>query len=183
MKFMQISSCKTSMPPMYGVLPEYACTSCPANYHHTITNPTLNVGSCTLEECPACKPRDYCGEHHKHYVLNTASLEGVCVRQTNDCTPLCVPRDITALLKGHGNKRSNLVCSKGCNQPTRYGNQIIACALEKRVICKRLKSKVSQSTGFQSLFKCEETRWGSAKAVCTLSNELGSRCNMHDCCS
>ena len=46
------------------------------------------------------------GEGHKHYVVNSESLEGVCVRHSDDCTPVCVP-------KGDGEPWRQRVCSKG----------------------------------------------------------------------
>ena len=36
-----------------------------------------------LQEC--------CGEGHKHYVVNSESLAGVCVRHNDDCNAVCVP--------------------------------------------------------------------------------------------
>ena len=46
------------------------------------------------------------GEGHKHYVVNSESLEGVCVRHSDDCTPVCVP-------KGDSEPWRQRVCSKG----------------------------------------------------------------------
>ena len=46
----------------------------------------------------------------QHYVVNTESLEGVCVRHTDDCTPVCVPR-------GEGEPWRRRVCSKGSVNP------------------------------------------------------------------
>ena len=38
-----------------------------------------------LQEC--------CDERHKHYVVNSESLAGVCVRHNDDCNAGCVPRE------------------------------------------------------------------------------------------
>ena len=77
--------------------------------HFTIVDPKTNTGTCTATPCPACKPSACCGAHHKHFVVNTVSLTGVCVRHTDDCTPVCMPR-------GESERQKPRVCSKGCNQ-------------------------------------------------------------------
>jgi hypothetical protein len=52
-----------------------------------------------------CKPSSCCGKHHKHYVMNTESMEGVCVRHNDDCTSVCMPR-------GNEHPHKPRVCSK-----------------------------------------------------------------------
>jgi len=85
-----------------------ACTRCPKGIHHTIIDPAFNTGVCTKTECPFFRPRSCCGKHSKHFVLNAESLFGVCVRHTDDCTPLCMPRGVDPKKKG-----VTRFCSKG----------------------------------------------------------------------
>lgn len=75
-----------------------------AKCYHTVLNPRLNSGVCSAKFCEFCKPRECCGPHHKQFVIDPDAMAGVCVRHTDDCTPLCV--------KSMTGKR---VCSKGCN--------------------------------------------------------------------
>merc|ERR1711988_1504308 len=104
--FLRQTSCKTSHPAKRGPA---SCTACtPAAKHFTIIDPKTNTGTCSAKECPFCKPKACCGKHHKHYVINTESLEGVCVRHSDDCTPMCVPR-------GEDFPDKRRVCCKGCN--------------------------------------------------------------------
>ena len=35
--------------------------------------------------------QECCDKHHKHYVVNTESMAGVCVRHNDDCDAVCVP--------------------------------------------------------------------------------------------
>ena len=63
----------------------------------------------TKKECPFCKPKQCCGAGHKHYVLNTENLEGVCVRHSDDCTPVCVPM-------GYDGADKRRICTKSCNR-------------------------------------------------------------------
>ena len=82
-KFIRQASCLTEHPELKGLS---ACTSCNlagANPHFTIMDPKSNTGTCTSKECPTCKPSTCCGPRHKHYVLNSENLEGVCVRHTD----------------------------------------------------------------------------------------------------
>ena len=82
-------SCRIQHPTLNGPA---SCTMCHKGCHHTITDPKRNAGTCTKKECPMCKPKSCCGKHHKHYVYNTESMEGVCVRHNDDCTAVCMPR-------------------------------------------------------------------------------------------
>jgi len=132
-------SCQTSHPIVSGPA---SCTSCDpkgCNPHFTIMDPKTNTGTCTKLKCPTCKPKACCGEGHKHYVLNTENLEGVCVRHSDDCTPVCVP---------HGSDDPTLrrVCTKGCNRILKALKNknaktesqmydIVTCQADKQVIC------------------------------------------------
>jgi len=91
-----------------------SCTKCPVDCHHTITSPKTHAGMCSKEFCPMCKPKECCGEGHKHYVVNSESLAGVCVRHNDDCNAICVPA------QHDPTKRS--VCSKGCNRIVKVPN-------------------------------------------------------------
>jgi len=109
LKLKKEPSCMTEHPKKYGPT---ACTACDQNRKEkffTIIDPRTNSGTCTATPCPACKPRACCGDHHKHFVVNTISLTGVCVRHNDDCTPVCMPR-------GERDRTKPRVCSKGCNQ-------------------------------------------------------------------
>lgn len=95
-------------------------------------------------------------------MLNTAALTGVCVRHSDDCTPLCVPK-----LPQPDDRR---VCSKGCNQVIRDAvtNTIVVCQLEKRTQC---SPPLNNDEGNQET-NCKEQKWVEAKAVCDFSNAL-----------
>ena len=134
-------SCQTSHPIVSGPASCTSCTSC--NPHFTIMDPKTNTGTCTKLKCPACKPKACCDEGHKHYVLNTKNLEGVCVRHTDDCTPVCVPHGIN-------DPKVRRVCTKGCNRILKdVKNQkaktesemydIVTCQADKQVICEPAK--------------------------------------------
>jgi hypothetical protein len=41
---------------------------------------------------PCWKAASCCGKRHKHYVYNTESLEGVCVRHDDYCTAVARPQ-------------------------------------------------------------------------------------------
>merc|ERR1719421_338761 len=94
-KWTEEPSCQTSHPEKSGIA---SCTSCKqvgnCTSHFTITDPKTNTGTCTKKKCPFCKPKACCGEHHKHYVLNTDTEEGICIRHNDDCTPVCVPQGV-----------------------------------------------------------------------------------------
>jgi len=138
-KWAEEPSCQTSHPELSGAA---SCTSCDphaCNRHFTITDPKTNTGTCTKTECPFCKPKSCCGAHHKHYVLNTESLEGICVRHNDDCTPVCVPQ-------GVNNPSVKRVCSKGCNQLAKVMRNpeasteaemydLAVCQNDKRIVC------------------------------------------------
>jgi len=137
-------TCKTEHPDKTGPV---ACTSCLGDMHFTIVDPKTNSGTCTTKECAFCKPSACCGARHKHFVINTESLEGICVRHNDDCTPVCMPRG--------DEPQKRRVCSKGCNQMLKVAKSanskdaaerkavlnesqlydIIICQSDKRVIC------------------------------------------------
>ena len=54
-----------------------------------------------LQEC--------CGERHKHYVVNSESLAGVCVRHNDDCNAVCVPNNVP---NNEDDAKINRVCTK-----------------------------------------------------------------------
>jgi len=116
-KWVKEPSCLTAHPKKSGPASCTACnTTCGnapgCNRHFTIVDPKTNTGTCTKKECPFCKPKECCGANHKHYVINTMNLEGVCVRHNDDCTSVCMPRGqhpASAWLPGHAPRR---VCSK-----------------------------------------------------------------------
>jgi len=138
-KWLLERSCMSSHPTVSGPA---GCTSCDrlgCNPHFTIINPKTNTGTCTSTLCPTCKPKVCCGAEHKHYVLNTRNLEGVCVRHDDDCTPICVPQGID-------NPKIRRVCTKGCNQLLKVivdpkasseSNmyEMVTCQADKRVLC------------------------------------------------
>jgi len=121
-------SCKTCLP---GNSDKTGCTSCPEApiqktistkwgkrtkwgecekpCHHTVLTPKNNAGTCHRKHCHYCKPRECCGSHHKQFIIDADAMAGVCVRHTDDCSPLCVFSKATK-------KR---VCSKGCNNMLR----------------------------------------------------------------
>ena len=132
-------SCLTSHPVVSGPA---SCTSCDptsCNKHFTIVDPKTNTGTCTKTKCPFCKPKPCCGAGHKHYVLNTDNEEGVCVRHSDDCTPVCVPL-------GYDGFDKRRVCTKGCNRLLKALKNpnakteaemfnIAVCQAEKKVSC------------------------------------------------
>lgn len=157
-----------------------SCTSCNplgCNPHFTIMDPKTNTGTCTAQVCPTCKPSSCCDPSHKHYVLNTKSLEGVCVRHNDDCTPVCVPPGS----EHKTNERS--VCSKGCNRMLKILKKenatteeemydMIVCQADKRVICDPQNGQMS----------CRATSSFKAQARCTFKNSiwsLGPTCVAH----
>merc|ERR1711924_448336 len=84
------------------------CTSCRKGMHHTVLNTLQMAGTCTKTFCPLCKPKQCCGPNHKHFVMAAESMQGVCVRHTDQCQPLCIPQANT-LSKAAPARR---VCSK-----------------------------------------------------------------------
>jgi len=141
-------SCQIQHPQLRG---SSSCTMCAKNCHHTITDPKNNAGTCTKKECPMCKPKSCCGKRHKHYVYNTESMEGVCVRHNDDCSAVCMPRKTDPL------KRR--ICSKGCNKlvkvPKKQTNgtksatsdkdlfDIVVCQVDHKIVCEALTAKGS----------------------------------------
>lgn len=176
-QFMITSSCATQHPEKQGAT---ACTSCPASSpYFTIIDPKTQTGTCSKTECPFCKPKACCGKGHKHYVVNTKSMEGVCVRHNDDCSAVCSPR-------GDFDPRKDQVCTKGCNQLVKkkktgkkraVGAQesevfdMVVCQTDKRVHCPAAKK------GKQVV--CSTKKWIHPVAVCsyvgTLWN-LGATC-------
>lgn len=166
LKLLADSSCKTEHAVRSG---STACTSChdsrsstedecvnDEKCHFTILDPKTNTGTCTETACPACKPAACCGAHHKHFVVNTEALTGVCVRHTDDCTPVCMPR-------GDNEPAKRRVCSKGCNQllkvdkdfqgsvpPTTTDESLlydmVVCQADKRVICDPVNQTSTSNT-------------------------------------
>ena len=181
----QQSTCNTTAH-QYGMPAPMRCTSCPTNIFHTILNPTFNTGLCTKSECPGCRPRTCCGkvtaphnllmvqllhaiafltlaciwvQGHKHFVLNAETLDGVCVRMSDDCTSLCVPRELPT--PGSGKNKPN-VCSKGCNQWHRHGEmEMVVCQSEKRVVC-----QPNEGGAKRVKRACHTNSWTTTEAVC-----------------
>ena len=114
-----------------------------------------------------CKPKSCCGKHHKHYVYNTESMEGVCVRHNNDCTAVCVPREVDP-----GKRR---ICSKGCNRmvkvPKPASNRtegtltdaelfdIVVCQVDHHIECEPWGKNNGRSP-------CKTTKWVTPVARC-----------------
>jgi len=177
-KWSKEASCLTTHPVLNG---PSSCTSCDpngCNKHFTIIDPKTNSGTCTPRDCPTCKPKACCDDDHKHYVLNTQNLEGVCVRHTDDCTPVCVPQ-------ANGGKEDTMVkrvCSKGCNRIMKVLKDkfakteakmydIVVCQADKMVVCHPSTKKGQNPCELRATFK--------ARAVCSFSNakwNLGPTC-------
>jgi hypothetical protein len=177
LKLQRWKTCSTEHPELAGPT---ACTSCPddSTPFHTIIDARRGAGTCTSTECPFCKPRACCDEGHKHYVVNTQSLEGVCVRHSDDCTPVCVPRD-------DHDAAARRVCTKGCNllvkaskdrsdisllgaaskdesMPEAHLFDLVVCQAEKRVVCEGWRPG---STGKQ----CSQDTKVAPVAVCNFT--------------
>ena len=117
-----------------------------------------------------CKPKQCCGKHHKHYVYNTESMEGVCVRHNDDCTAVCVPQ------KPDPAKRR--VCSKGCNRMLKVAKaspkkgastdaglfDIVVCQVDHRIVCEPWKARGGGSKKQAS--PCKTTKWVKPVARC-----------------
>jgi len=143
-----------------------SCTTCTGQKpFFTIMDPKTNTGTCSAKECPSCKPKSCCGKHHKHFVINTESNQGVCVRHSDDCTPLCMPQDADPTKKK--------VCSKGCNQLLKYESDktakteaskfgMLVCQADKQVSC-----KPANTTSGNSKTKCKVDKTVTAVAICT----------------
>jgi len=192
-------SCKTCLPSNGRPT---ACTSCPGTggkalwtkaggyhhspceggpCHHTIIDARYNAGTCDVQPCQFCKPRACCGPHHKHFMIDADKMAGVCVRHTDDCTPLCVQSRLRT------GKRA--ICSKGCNQLTRkdYGDVITinVCQADKQVFCDASQPKARALTRIpaeSALFsldapatemeKCSSLKKVSCKLSCTGITEV-----------
>lgn len=98
--------------------------------HHTILDAQRRAGTCSVEHCHLCKPRSCCGPHHKHLLVDSADMAGVCVRHTDTCAEHCVPGPRV----GGSNTK---VCSKGCNMLTKHqgGKALSVCQAEKITVC------------------------------------------------
>lgn len=186
------ASCGTEHPVVTGPA---ACTSCPTSgetQSFTIFDPKTNTGTCTATECPLCKPRACCRPHHKHLVVNTKSLTGVCVWHTDDCTPMCMPRGD---LEQSGGRR---VCSKGCNQMLKVDKDfsttprpdtkdesklfdMVVCQADKRVLCD--SNMATAASTFKAKSTCEEEKSIKSVGRCafniTLWNLGGSCLSSH----
>lgn len=156
------------------------CTMCkPDAPHHTILNPRFGTGTCTLRLCPLCKPKECCGNGHRHLILDAQSMNGMCLKHTDDCKAHCVaydihmPNSLTAL---------GTVCTKGCNDVMKVlGNKVgkkqlfdvVVCQAEKTVKCTPAKhpgmeedhdSIVDAGVPLKS---CSSSKWVTPEAVCT----------------
>jgi len=148
----------------------------------------MGAGTCTEEECPLCKPKECCGEGHKHFVIDSTSMNGVCLRHTDDCKAHCVT-----------NSRGKQVCSKGCNdliktasrpkmpgllgemlgQPKSAGDifNIVVCQAEKLVECAPAPSEAKLYASMPAEYavvrapakaekQCTQQKKVACKAVC-----------------
>ena len=100
-----------------------------------------------LQEC--------CGEGHKHYVVNSESLAGVCVRHNDDCNAVCVPREqdptkkrVCTKVTQPNNPTPHPAVWKGCNRIVKVPNtnamknetdqaklfDIVVCQVRSRVL-------------------------------------------------
>ena len=117
-----------------------------------------------------CKPKSCCGKHHKHYVYNTESMEGVCVRHNDDCTAVCVPQKPDPAKKR--------VCSKGCNRMLKVAKakpkpgastdaglfDIVVCQVDHRIVCDPWSKHGSKMKKKES--PCRTTKWVKPVARC-----------------
>ena len=157
-------ACHASCATCSGPLPTH-CTSCPASHpEHTIVDPVKMAGTCTETFCPLCKPKQCCGPNHKHFVMAAESMQGVCIRHTDQCQPLCIPHSTES-----GETPKVRVCSKGCNQLTLIPNaptkQFAVCQAQKQVKCERAE-------GNEGGEKCQVEKEVEPKATCEYSTEL-----------
>ena len=158
-------SCFIQHPELQGPA---SCTMCRKSCHHTIVDPKRNAGTCTKKACPMCKPKSCCGKHHKHYVYNTESMEGVCVRHNDDCTAVCAP------VKPDPTKTT--VCSKGCNRMLKVAKtkpkpgassdkelfDIVVCQVDHRIVCRPWK----RHGGKKKASPCSTKKWVKPVARC-----------------
>jgi len=170
-------SCRTEHPQRNG---PSSCTSCADDAHFTMMDPATNTGTCTPVECPFCKPKACCDDQHKHFVLNTETEEGVCVRMNDDCTPVCVPH-------GDAEPHKPRVCSKGCNQLVKIDKEpghaqlkkgtkqdsdlfdMMVCEANKHVTCKPQKP-AADGNGMEA--KCVVKKEVDALVRCNFTQEL-----------
>ena len=120
-----------------------------------------------------CKPKSCCGAHHKHYVYNTESMEGVCVRHNDDCTAVCVPRE--------ADPSKRRICSKGCNQmvkvqkpPSKVKTKgassdaelfdIVVCQVDHRILCEPWRKDGKRKQ--QESSPCKTKKWVKPVARC-----------------
>lgn len=175
------ATCATEDPDKEG--PE-ACTSCSPRFpHHTIYDPKGNSGTCTKSFCPKCTHRACCGERHKHFVINSESEEGVCVRMNDDCTPLCMPHGDVA-------PRKPRMCTKGCNLLVKINKDdvsdasmgsttnahaeqfdMVVCQADKRVKCQSpQESKAPHSN--RTEVSCRQKKEVMPMAICDFTTDL-----------
>ena len=163
-------SCQIQHPSIAGPA---SCTMCHKGCSHTIMDPKRNACTCTTKPCPMCKPKSCCGKHHKHYIYNTESMEGVCVRHNDDCTAVCAPQEADP------NKRR--VCSKGCNRKLKVSKlkpkkgattdedlfDIIVCQVDHRIVCEpwRRSSGGSNALGRRLLGKRGDSQASPCKTM------------------
>jgi len=144
-------SCMTCTP---GSEAGTDCTTCnPAYTYFTVLNAKLGTGTCTKQLCPLCKPRECCDEKHAHFVIDQSSLNGVCMKHSDECAPHCISyHNLDKNTQEH-------ICTKGCNQliklaiPREFldistlkpGEElkpkfdVIICQAEKMVTCVQFK--------------------------------------------
>ena len=156
-------ACHASCATCFGSL-STQCTSCPAALpYHTVVDAVNMAGTCTKDFCPLCKPKQCCGPNHKHFVMAARSMEGACIRHTDQCQPLCIPHSTES-----GRPPRTRVCSKGCNQLTLIPSHLAptkrfaVCQAQKQVKCELAEEGE----------KCEVEKEIEAKATCLYSNEL-----------
>jgi hypothetical protein len=171
-KWAEEKSCQSAHEEISGPA---SCTSCDpkgCNKHFTIMDPATNTGTCTAKPCPMCKPSTCCTPGHKHYVINTDNMEGVCVRHTDDCSTVCMPR-------GNVHPEKRRVCSKGCNKKLKVPKSavasgaatdaelfdIVVCQVEWRIVCEKGACKTTK--GVEPIARCSFTSavWNSG-ATC-----------------
>merc|ERR1712072_1437510 len=85
-------------------------------------------------------------------------MQGVCVRHTDQCQPLCIPQTTMS-----GERPRVRVCSKGCNQLLQIPeNKFAVCQAQKQVKCERA----------QEGDKCRAEKQVATKATCEYSAEM-----------
>merc|ERR1711988_322290 len=150
------------------------CTSCmAATPHHTVVDPLKMAGTCTKEFCPQCKAKQCCPRNHKHFVIETQRMEGVCVKHTDNCQPLCLPKASST-----DEVPLDRVCSKGCNQLALANSQeFVVCQAQKQVKCTAKdgmqECKVEKEIQPEVICPYKPELW-SAGATCILAAATGS---------